>query len=132
MSSTQEDKSSDKQRQRNRKAGRREQKGGQKPKPELDPRADDRIDAMIASTDLSANSAAVPTEQPLIGEVEPAHVPVIDAAPAIDAVPAASAQPTEPVASSGEALRSTCKPSRMPTGTTPGNLSRRTGPLSKG
>jgi hypothetical protein len=104
MSSTQEDKSSDKQRQRNRKAGRREQKGGQQPKPELDPRADDRIDAMIASTDLSANSAAVPTEQPLIGEVEPAHVPVIDAAPAIDAVPAASAQPTEPVASSGEAL----------------------------
>ena len=98
MSSAQENKSGEKQRQRSRKAGQRDQKGGQQRNPKLDQRDDDRIDAMIASTDLSANSAAVPTEQPVIGEVEPAHVPVIDA------VPSASAQPSEPVAASGETL----------------------------
>lgn len=104
MSSAQEDKSGEKQRQRSRKASQRDQKGGQQRNPKFDQRDDDRIDAMIASTDLSANSAAAPTEQPVIGEVEPAHVPVIDAAPAIDAVPSAIAQPAEPVAASGETL----------------------------
>jgi hypothetical protein len=104
MSSAQENKSGEKQRQRSRKAGQRDQKGGQQRNPKLDHRDDDRIDAMIALTDLSANSAAVPTEQSVIGEVEPAHAPVIEAAPAIDAVPAASAQSTEPAASSGETL----------------------------
>jgi hypothetical protein len=98
MSSAQENKSGEKQRQRSRKAGQRDQKGGQQRNPKLDHRDDDRIDAMIALTDLSANSAAVPTEQSVIGEVEPAHAPVIEAAPAM------SAQSTEPAASSGETL----------------------------
>lgn len=104
MSSAQEDKSGEKQRQRNRKAGQRDPKRGQQRDPKPDQRDDDRIDAMIASTDLSANSPAAPAEQTLIGEVEPADVPVVDAAPAIDAVRAASAQQTEPVAASGETL----------------------------
>jgi hypothetical protein len=104
MSSAQENKSGEKQRQRRGKAAQRDQKDGQQRSPKLDRRNDERIDAMIASTDLSANSAAAPTEQPLIGEVELSHVPVIDAAPAIDAVPAASAQSTERVAASGETL----------------------------
>ncbi|MBU6462261.1 MAG: phasin family protein [Bradyrhizobium sp.] len=55
----------------------------------------------MASTDLSANRAATPTEQPLIDEAELVDVPVIDAAPIIDAAPAAS-QPAEPAASSAE------------------------------
>jgi hypothetical protein len=97
MSSTHQEKSSDKPRQRNRKTSQRDQKPGRQRTPKPDQRDEDQIGSMIASTGAPA---AAPVEEPLIGEVEPADVLVVEVAaadaPPADEVAAVHAPPIEP------------------------------------
>ncbi len=95
MSTTHQDKSSGKPRKRGRKADQRGQKPEQPRSPKLDQQDENQISPMVASADALTNSAAVPAEVPLIGEVDmpltgevlPPDVPSIGATAPADYCP---------------------------------------------